>query len=397
MKKFLCLVFSMLIGFVLASSVHAAGTVTLLLNGSPAPSSFKSSDIQSLQAKITLPKKLGAYKFDQASVFLTLSHLDIKGSIYYDRPDLPDNWKDSNTITVDLLQDIKDPYGGSFGRKDFVDVPMKQKLDKITADVQLKIFKKTGEKYNTYWDKTNSSWQTETIPIWNAGTVLAQSPKYTVIEGKLTSVSDSKGNLTIAFPDDSWSGNDEKVSGGYGERRQYFSAYVYGKIDGRDVTVQAFLLDASKFTDYPNLYDAIKDDINQAYDGAIGYDERKNLDQRLDLGWSYFVGGGGGRGNPAYFGAVGEGIDPTQFRVIWQAANIAGISGEKAQLPLSRDGFSLPIYVAQKGGYIVIAYGIYDKSYEDKNSGQTKKLSADEKAKIDGVIDTIVAGIKINK
>lgn len=393
MKKSLCFMLSMLIGFFMASSVLAAGSVTLLLNGSPAPATFKGSDIQSLKAKIVLPKALKSYKFDQVSAWLTLSHLDVKGSIYYDKVDLPENWQGS-TITVDLLADMKDSYGGSYGISDFTTTPTSQKLDSITASVNFKIFKKTGEKYNSYWDKTYSTWKTETIPIWNAGTVLAQSAKYTITQGKLTSASDAQGILTLAFPDDTWNGSNNEISGGTGARRQYASVYVNGKVSGRDVKFTAFTLDTTKFTEFPDLVTAIKEDLEQNF---TAIDNRKPRDQLVDLGWTYFF------GDSAEFKAHGgEGYSADNFKLAWNPATVAGLAGNKAIVVTTLPSVSgiyvkRPIYIVKKDPYVVVGYLSYDSNYYDENSGQMKQTSDDDAAAIERVADMIASGIKINK
>lgn len=381
MKKSLCLVLSMFFGFVMASSVLAAGSVSLLLNGSPAPSTFKGSDIQSLKAKITLPKKLGTYKFDQVVVALKLSHLDVNGTKYYDRVDLPAEWSGSNTITVDLLNEIGDSYGGSFKLSDFTSTPMSQKLDSITADVNIKIYKKTGEKTSTRWVEDSGSggsgsWKTESTPIWNAGTLLAQSPKYTITEGKLTSASDANGIITLPFPDDSWNGSNGKIDGGTGARRQYASVYINGKLTGRDVTFKAFALDQSKFTDFPDLVAAVKEDLEQNY---TYIENPKDRDKLVDLGWSYFIGN-----------SVGG---PTA-QMSWNPATVAGLAGNKATVVIGLTSVSgvyvkRPIYVGKKDPYVVIGYLTYDSNYYDENSGQMKLTSDTDAAAIDQVADKI--------
>jgi hypothetical protein len=171
-------VISMAFFLVVLSSAISWGGVTFKNNGVPG-TTFKGSDLKNLTATITLPKKLASYKFDQTRVILRLSHLDVDGVVYSDYIDLPDAWAKSNSITVNMItpdgkSDFEDSSGGSFGLKDFTTTPQRQQLQSMTATVLIKIYTKTGEKWQSYWDKMSRTWKSSSRPVYNSGTVLTE-------------------------------------------------------------------------------------------------------------------------------------------------------------------------------------------------------------------------------
>lgn len=188
---------------VVLSAAISWGGVTFKNNDVPG-TTFKGNDLKNLTATITLPKKLKDYKFDQVRVILRLSHLDVDGVVYSDYVDLPATWAKSNSITVNMTtpdgkSDFEDSSGGSFGLKDFTSTPQQQQLQSMTATVLIKIYTKTGEKWQSYWDRMSRTWKSSSRPVYNSGTVLTEGTM-TVTLDKISVPTEKNETTTNSVP-----------------------------------------------------------------------------------------------------------------------------------------------------------------------------------------------------
>lgn len=384
MKRFLKVI-SLVFSIIMVSASFSWAGVIFKNNGSTG-TRFKGNDLKKLTATITLPKKLKDYKFDQVRVLLTLSHLDVDGVIYSDRVELPAAWAHSKSITVNVINpdgtsDFEDSSGGAFGLKDFTTVPQSQNLQTMTATVQLKTYVKTGEKWQSWWDRMSRSWKSSSRPIYNSGTVLTEGT-ITVNLDKLTGLSDKNGVISLEFPDDTWSGDTYTWKDLPGERRQFTEIRLARNAGGSipvDSKVTAFAFDLN---DWPELKDKGWDGLKQSVkeDFSLGRKE-------VQFGWDRLL---------PY-----ENIDKTLARKmssdVWTGATVAGQPGLKAvltQLETYNAKLYGPLYLTVRPPYVIASWYSYKDGYYDNRMGKDITLSQNQKQEISKALEQVIANIK---
>jgi len=370
----------------LIHSVAIASAAVTFKNNGTSGTTFKGSDLKNLTATITLPKKLKDYKFDQVRVLLKLSHLDVDGIIYSDRVDLPASWGNSNAITVNVINpdgtsEFEDSSGGVFGLKDFTTVPQRQKLQTMKATVQIKVYAKTGEKWQSWWDRMSRTWKSSSRPVYNAGTVITEGTM-TVSLDKLTGLADAKGMISLDFPDTAWSGDTYTWKDLPGERRQFTEIRLARDAGGAipvDAKLSAFAFDLNE---WPELKDkgwaGLKQSVKE--DFTLGRNE-------VQFGWDRLL--------------SSENIDTDLVGKIpsgvWSEATVAGQPGLKAQFA-KKETYNAklfgPLYLTVRPPIVIASWYSYKDGYYDKQMGKDIKLSQNQKQDISAALEKVIAGMK---
>jgi len=382
---YFCKIIPMAFLLVIQSVALSWGGVIFKNNGTPG-TTFKSSDLKNLTVTLTLPKKLKDYKFDQVRVILRLSHLDVDGIVYSDRVDLPANWANSNSITVNVItpdgnSDFEDSSGGSFGLKDFTTTPQSQQLQTMTATVLIKAYTKTGEKWQSYWDKMSRTWKSSSRPVYNAGTVITEGTM-TVTLDKISGFSDKNGVISIELPDKSWTGKTLTRDDLPGERRQFTEIRLYRDAGGAipvDVKLSAFAFDLN---DWPELKDKGWDGLKQSVTADF-----TNAKSEAQFGWDRII--------------TSESTDKDKANSpsngAWITTTVAGQPGLKSVF-IIKETYShkayAPLYLTVRPPYVIAAWYYFKDDYYDKRMGKDMKLSPTQNQEVVSALEQVIAKIK---
>ncbi len=168
---------SALLYVMISASFAAQGTIVTVDENGAKASTFKMTDNVQIIAKVALPKPISKYKFDKLTFYIGFGE-----PLEWVKGDVPDKYLNSKTFTLKVL--------GQYGATDFpfnwiesIKNGQAQKSDRVEGKVEVVLYKKTGSRKETYWDKVSEKVVTDLIPIYDKGTVIAASAPFTFIHG----------------------------------------------------------------------------------------------------------------------------------------------------------------------------------------------------------------------